>query len=89
MACGCCRRGSSGLSGGAIAGIVIGVLVGLAAAAAVAWLLLRRRREPRMPAMNGGTFSMPGFGDGEFGRSVSWTHSSTCHAVNGEWHALA
>ena len=38
-------KGSSGLSGGAIAGIVIGVLAGLAIVAVLAFFLVRRRRQ--------------------------------------------
>ena len=65
-----CGR-SSGLSGGAIAGIVIGVLAAIALAVFIAFFAFRRRREPMMPKMNGGTFGMPHFSDGEFGRSAS------------------
>jgi hypothetical protein len=61
------------LSSGAIAGIVVGVLVALALAGVLAFLAIRRRRkDPMMPrTYDNGTFSMPNFGDGEFGRKSS------------------
>ena len=69
--CCCGRSAGTGLSGGAIAGIVIGVLAAIALAVFIAFFAFRRRREPMMPQMNGGTFGMPHFSDGEFGRSAS------------------
>ena len=42
------KSGSSGISGGAIAGIVIGALAGVAIVAALAFFMMRRRRRSGM-----------------------------------------
>ena len=67
------------MSGGAVAGIVIGVLAALAVGLFLAFLAIRRKRkEPMMPRDRGSTFAMPNFGDGEFGRWDSLFQEAVC-----------
>lgn len=60
------RDGGKGLSGGAVAGIVIGVLAALAVVAFLAFLAYRsRRKDSVMPREGGKIFTMPTFNQGD------------------------
>lgn len=53
-----------------MAGIVIGVLAAVALGAYLAFLLVKRRKREALMPRDSGTFAMPNFNDGEFGRYV-------------------